>query len=273
MAESYEILQAVIEPLNKFIARLGCEFYFKASFDKANRTSIKSYRGPGWQVTRKWFEKIKSDYGCKILTDVHETSQVNEVAEVCDALQIPAFLCRQTDLIVAAAQTNCFVNIKKGQFMAPASMAHIVEKVVQYRAERRFSQEDAESSVALTERGAFFGYGDLVVDMRSLAIMKEASAKVFFDITHSVQQPPTGLAISGGMRKFAPILARAAAACGYIDGIFLEIHPKPNQALSDASSQLSIEQGLALIEQVISIWKQARDWAKIDKDYHFGSAE
>ena len=232
---------------------LKFDLVFKASFDKANRTSIGSYRGPGLTQTLKWFDTIKSKYpGLPVLTDVHETIQIAEAAEVIDVLQIPAFLCRQTDLLVAAAQTGRAVNVKKGQFLAPENVQHIISKMVAAAEEKSF-----KPNYALTERGVTFGYGNLVVDMRGLKVMSDLGAPVIFDITHSLQLPAAGGSsgeVSGGRRNFAPVLARAAAATGYLDGFFLEVHTNPNQAKSDAATQLSVEQASVLLRQVIPLW-------------------
>ncbi len=266
MAESLELLEAVVAPLHALSKELKFDLIFKASFDKANRTSIGSYRGPGLKQTMKWFDTIKSKYpGLPVLTDVHETVQVAEAAEVIDVLQIPAFLCRQTDLLVAAAQTGRAVNVKKGQFLAPENAQHIVSKMVSASKEKGF-----EPNYALTERGVTFGYGNLVVDMRALKVMSDLSAPTIFDITHSLQLPAAGGAqgeVSGGLRNFAPVLARAATATGYLDGYFLEVHANPNQAKSDAATQLSIEQASTLLRQIIPLWYHLKGATAQDKIY------
>ncbi len=266
MAESLELMQSVIAPLHALAQELNFELVFKASFDKANRTSIHSYRGPGLPQALQWFEKLKKSFaGLAVLTDVHETSQVVEVASVIDVLQIPAFLCRQTDLLVAAVQTGRAVNIKKGQFLAPENCRHIISKVRQAAEEKGLAL-----NYALTERGTSFGYGNLVVDMRGLKIMSDEGAPVIFDITHSLQLPAAGGTtgeISGGLRNFAPVLARAATASGYLDGFFLEVHPNPDQAKSDAATQLSVQQASHLLRQIIPLWKSVRRLAKEDQIY------
>ncbi|MBC7533079.1 MAG: 3-deoxy-8-phosphooctulonate synthase [Oligoflexus sp.] len=261
MAESMELLEEVVAPLYALSQELKFDLIFKASFDKANRTSIGSYRGPGLPQTLKWFDAIKSKYpGLPVLTDVHETIQIAEAAEVIDVLQIPAFLCRQTDLLVAAAQTGRAVNVKKGQFLAPENAQHIISKMVAAANEKGF-----KPNYALTERGVTFGYGNLVVDMRGLKVMSDMGAPVIFDITHSLQLPAAGGSsgeISGGLRNFAPVLARAATATGYLDGFFLEVHSNPNKAKSDAATQLSIDQASVLLRQIIPLWyhlKAAKD--------------
>lgn len=262
MAESEQLMHTVASAMCELSERLDFDYVFKASFDKANRTSVSSQRGPGWSTCAKWFEGIKKEFKVPVLTDVHETSQVGKVAEVCDVLQIPAFLCRQTDLIVEAVKTGRAVNIKKGQFLAPDGAQHISDKV------RSICDEaNLENNFALTERGYTFGYGNLVVDMRSFKIMHETGAPTIFDVTHSLQLPSTGGSkgeVSGGLREFAPVLARSAAATGYVDGFFIEVHPNPTKALSDAATQLSIEQATALIEQLVSIWHQAKSWNEKD---------
>ncbi len=255
VAESMEILEKTLIPLQHLVEKeLQGRFFFKSSFDKANRTSIKSYRGPGWSQAKEWFLELKQKHGCSILTDIHETHQAELVAPVCEGLQIPAFLCRQTDLLLAAAQTGRFVNVKKGQFMAPTAMAKAVEKI-------------GHSNMALTERGNSFGYGDLVVDMRSFPMMKAQAPHIplIFDVTHSVQKPATGEDTSSGARMFAPVLARAALATGSCDGIFLEVHPNPGVAKSDASLQLSIPQALSLIRDLHRLWLLASAWGDGDR--------
>lgn len=264
MAESYELMEAVAAPLIELSKALNFQFIFKASFDKANRTSFDSYRGPGLKQGVEWFRKLKSKYSCLTLTDVHETAQVEEVASVCDVLQIPAFLCRQTDLLVAAVKTGCFVNIKKGQFMAPSAMKHIAQKAKEYA-----KQSQIHSGIALTERGCSFGYGDLMVDMRSFAIMAKEQVPIIFDITHSTQRPSASetQGISKAERHFAPLLARAATATGYLDGYFLEVHTNPEKAKSDADAQLTLSQAKELLEQIIPLWHHTKPLNQIDKKF------
>ncbi len=222
--------------------RAGLPFVFKASFDKANRTSIHSYRGPGLAEGLRILALVRDELGCPVMTDFHEPAQAAPVANVCAVLQVPAFLCRQTDMIVAAARTGAVVNIKKGQFVAPEDMAHSLEKA---------TESGAAGRVWLTERGSSFGYHNLVMDPRSLVIMRGLGAPVVFDATHSVQIPSAG-GKSGGRREFIEPLVRAAAAVG-IDGLFLEVHDNPDAALSDAASQLPIERLPALLETYIRI--------------------
>jgi 2-dehydro-3-deoxyphosphooctonate aldolase (KDO 8-P synthase) len=266
MAESLELMQAVVQPLRQLAKELDFDLIFKASFDKANRTSIHSYRGPGLEEAIRWFQRLKEENpGLSVLTDVHETSQVAPAAEVIDVLQIPAFLCRQTDLLVAAVQTGRAVNVKKGQFLAPENAQHIISKVQQAAAERQLPL-----NYALTERGTTFGYGNLVVDMRGLKIMSDFEAPVIFDITHSLQLPAAGGAqgeVSGGLRAFAPVLARAATATGYLDGFFLEVHTDPNRAKSDAATQLGVEQASTLLRQIVPLWRNVRSLPKQDNIY------
>ena len=332
--ESRELIMQVAESLRKFNEMSGVEFYFKSSFDKANRTSISSFRGPGLERGCEILAEVKEKFGYKILTDIHESYQAEPAARVADVLQIPAFLCRQTDLLVAAASTQAVVNIKKGQFLSPQAMKHSVEKVLQTRGARAYTpqsgaassdtkaaqnsacssdteiysaQSDARSStdsgssaldaqnycgarlnaqnsthacdasnavnstqsapqpsdegmhdlarrygVWLTERGSTFGYGNLIVDMRSLPIMREF-APVIFDATHSVQMPSIG-ATSGGDSHFVPYLARAAAAVG-VDGFFYETHPDPARALSDGPNMLNLQQLERVVAQTLAIQK------------------
>lgn len=211
---------------------LGFPFIFKASYDKANRTSLKSFRGPGIGEGLRILDRVKKEVSVPVLTDVHETTDVARVAEVADVVQIPAFLCRQTDLILAAAKSGRVVNIKKGQFVSPCDMRHAVTKC----------REAGNNRVFVTERGSSFGYNNLVVDMRSLAIMRKFSP-VVFDATHSVQLPSAsqgddhGAAVSGGQPEFIPVLARAAVAAG-VDGVFIEVHDNPKQAKSDGANAL-----------------------------------
>ncbi len=237
--ESRDTVMRIAEHLIKYNDTQ--QFYFKASFDKANRTSLESFRGPGLEEGLKILQEVKERFGCKILTDIHEPSQAQSVAEVADVLQIPAFLCRQTDLIVAAAKTDATVNIKKGQFLNPKDMRHSVLKALKTRGfESVDYQTSRDAGIWLTERGTTFGYGNLVVDMRSLVIMREF-APVIFDATHSVQMPGAAGGKSGGDSSFVAPLARAAAAVG-VDGFFFESHPDPANALSDGPNMLKLEQ-------------------------------
>jgi 2-dehydro-3-deoxyphosphooctonate aldolase (KDO 8-P synthase) len=220
--------------------QLAVPYIFKASYDKANRTAISSFRGPGLTEGLRILRKVREQVNVPVLTDVHDASQATAAGEVVDVLQIPAFLCRQTDLLIAAARTNRAVNIKKGQFVAPQDMRHAVAKI----------QESGNPNVSLTERGASFGYHNLVVDMRSLAIMR-TYAPVIFDATHSVQLPSQGTQ-SGGQPEFIPLLSRAAVAAG-IDGIFMEVHDNPAAAKSDGTNALPLAHLKPVLEQLLAI--------------------
>ena len=223
---------------------LNIPVVFKASYDKANRTSGDSYRGPGLEKGLEILASVKSKTGLPVLTDIHESYQAPLVAEVCDILQIPAFLCRQTDLTEAAAKTGKIVNIKKGQFLSPWATKHLADKV---------RNVEGSGEVFLTERGASFGYGNLVVDMRSFPIMKEYCDGVIYDATHSLQLPSSGGAKTGGQREYIGTLARAAIATGAVDGLFLEVHPEPEKSPSDADNILPLSQLRGLMKQLIAI--------------------
>ena len=244
--ESEEHALKMAESISGVCRALRLPYIFKASYDKANRTSIKSYRGPGVAGGLRILHKVAARVKVPVLTDVHEAVDVPRVAEVVDVLQIPAFLCRQTDLIVAAARSGRAVNIKKGQFVSPWDMRYAVEKVHQAGNQRVF----------LTERGSSFGYNNLVVDMRALPVMREF-APVVFDATHSVQLPSAGAdgqAVSGGQPQFIPVLARAAVAAG-VDGIFVEVHDNPAQAMSDGPNALDLSMLRGLLEQLLAMRK------------------
>jgi len=227
--------------IQRIAADLGIPYIFKASYDKANRTSVKSFRGPGLEEGVRILTRVARETGLPVLTDVHEPAHCEIAAEAADVLQIPAFLCRQTDLLVAAGKTGRAVNIKKGQFMAPWDMNHSLEKVRSTGNERVF----------LTERGSSFGYNALVVDYRSLAVMRPL-APVVFDATHSVQQPSAANGVSGGQPEFIPLLARAAVAAG-IDGLFLEVHDDPKNAKSDGANALDLKLLKPLLERLLAI--------------------
>lgn len=255
--ESRDLVLKMAENLAKFNDDERLEFYFKSSFDKANRTSIKSFRGPGLEEGLKILSEVKREFGMKILTDIHESYQAGPVSEVADILQIPAFLCRQTDLLVAAAKTKAIVNIKKGQFLAPDQMKHSVKKVLESRGVTSENSKKSGFEVAkqngvwLCERGSTFGYGNLVVDMRSLPIMREF-APVIFDATHSVQMPGGLDGKSGGDAKFVPFLARAAAAVG-VDGFFYETHINPCEALCDGPNMLNLSELEKVVNQTLKV--------------------
>ncbi len=248
VVESEEHAIRMAEIIKGVTKSLGLPFIFKASYDKANRTSIRSFRGPGLKEGLRILKKIKDELHLPILTDVHETADVAKVAEVADVLQIPAFLSRQTDLVVAAALSGRVVNIKKGQFVAPWDMRHAVEKC----------KDAGNSRIFLTERGASFGYNNLVVDMRSLAIMRRF-APVVFDATHSVQLPSSqsdekGPAVSGGQPEFIPLLARAAVAAG-VDGVFMEVHDNPKEAKSDGANALESTKLRGVLKELLAVKK------------------
>lgn len=242
VVETEEQVLLTAHTVKRVAQRFGLPAVFKCSFDKANRTSLSSYRGPGLEKALPIFERVKRETGLPVLTDVHETHQAPRAAEVVDVLQVPAFLCRQTDLLVACARTGRAVNVKKGQFVAPRDMAHAVGKL----------KEGGASEIFLTERGASFGYNNLVVDMRSLPLMRELGVPVCMDATHAVQLPSAAGGKSGGERRFVSALARAAAAVG-IDALFLEIHPDPDHALCDGPNSLDFAGFEELVGQVTAI--------------------
>lgn len=240
--ESRELCLQMAETLLAIANRLGVPYVFKASFDKANRTSIDSFRGPGLEKGLAILREVKETFHVPILTDIHESYQAAPVAEVADILQIPAFLCRQTDLLVAAAQTDRIVNVKKAQFLAAEDMANVVAKI----------ESVGNKRIILTERGTSFGYHNLVADMRNLLVMREMGYPVVFDATHSVQRPGGAGQSSGGDGRWAPALARAAVATG-CDGIFIETHPNPPCALSDKANAIPLADIEALWETLIKI--------------------
>jgi 2-dehydro-3-deoxyphosphooctonate aldolase (KDO 8-P synthase) len=241
VVESEDLAMDMAHTLAAMAERLGLALVFKSSFDKANRSSIASFRGPGLEEGLRVLALVKAETGLPVLTDVHEPHQCAPAAEVCDVLQIPAFLCRQTDLVVAAAATGRAVNIKKGQFMAPDDMRRVVDK----------ARSTGNSRVTVTERGVSFGYHNLVVDMRSFAMLHDDGIPVIYDVTHSLQLPGGGEE-SGGLRRYAEPLARAAVAAG-ADGLFLEIHPDPAHAKSDSAVQLDPERAEALLRSALAV--------------------
>jgi 2-dehydro-3-deoxyphosphooctonate aldolase (KDO 8-P synthase) len=254
VVEPGDVLPKVAEALARLGAERGLPVCFKASFDKANRARLSARRGPGLEEGLRVLERVRAVSGLPILTDIHEPAQAAPAAEVADALQIPAFLCRQTDLLVAAGRTGRPVNVKKGQWMPAEGMAGAIEKV----------RQGGSDDVAVTERGTFFGYGDLVVDMRNFTRLRDATgAPVIFDATHSVQQPGQGEGgASGGRREFIPHLLAAAAVAG-ADGFFLETHPDPARAPSDAASQWPLDRLGDLLERTLDLWSRARDQTAI----------
>ncbi len=240
--ESEIITWEIAEKLKRITEDLGVSFIFKASYDKANRSSIQSFRGPGLKKGLKILQKIKTDLDIPVLSDVHKEEEVEPGAEVLDILQIPAFLCRQTDLLIKAARTGKPVNIKKGQFMAPWDMKNAVNKL----------EESGNKNILLTERGVTFGYNNLVVDMRSLVLMRDFGYPIIFDSTHSLQQPGGQGTKSGGQREMIPDLARGAVAVG-CDALFMEVHTDPDQALSDGPNMLKLDLLPELLEQLITL--------------------
>jgi 2-dehydro-3-deoxyphosphooctonate aldolase (KDO 8-P synthase) len=239
--ESEAHARKMADAIQRITSDLGVPYIFKSSYDKANRTSIRSFRGPGIEEGTAILRRIAEATGLPVLTDVHEPAHCEIAAEGVDVLQIPAFLCRQTDLLIAAAKTGRAVNVKKGQFVAPWDMKHAVEKIT----------ESGNSRVFLTERGTTFGYNNLVVDMRSLAIMRNL-APVVFDGTHSVQTPSAANGVSGGQPEFIPLLARAAVAAG-VDGIFLEVHDNPAEAKSDGANALHLNRLREVLETLLAV--------------------
>ncbi len=240
--ESEQLAMDIAGSLKEMTGRMGIPFIYKSSFDKANRSSSGSYRGPGLEAGLAILEKVKAETGVPVLTDVHEDTPLNEVAAVVDVLQTPAFLCRQTNFISAVAAAGRPVNLKKGQFLAPWDMKHVVEK----------ARNNGNEQIMVCERGASFGYNNLVSDMRSLAVMRETATPVVYDATHSVQLPGGQGASSGGQREHVPVLARAAVAAG-ISGIFMETHPNPDQALSDGPNSWPLARMETLLEVLMQI--------------------
>ena len=238
--ESQELLNTVAEELVRINSKLGTDIIFKASFDKANRTSIHSFRGPGLEKGLQMLADIKSKYGLRVLTDIHESYQAAPAGEVCDVLQIPAFLCRQTDLLVAAAKTGKIINIKKAQFLSGLDMKYPVEKAL----------EAGAKEVWLTERGNMFGYNNLVVDFRNIPDMLTITPRVVMDCTHSVQRPGAGGGKTSGDRRFVPNMALAAKAFG-ANGYFFEVHPDPDHALSDGPNMLQSDKLEELIKEIL----------------------
>ncbi len=246
-AESMEILDETAKGLKEITKELDINFVFKSSFDKANRSSINSYRGPGLEKGLEMLQTIKSKYDIPIVTDIHTPDQAEPVSEVADILQIPAFLCRQTDLLVAAAKTGKIVNIKKGQFLAPEQMGPLVKKV----------EDSGNNNILLTDRGTSFGYNNLVVDFRAIPIMLEFGYPVVFDATHSVQLPGANGTSSGGDRRFVPPLAKAAMAAG-ANALFFEVHPDPDKALCDGPNMIALKDAKELFKQCKDIFEIVR---------------
>jgi len=245
--ESEALVFEVAAALSALAGRLGIGIVFKASYDKANRSAVSNFRGPGMREGLRILRAVKEKTGMPILTDVHECAQVAPAAEVADIIQIPAFLCRQTDLLVEAGRTGRIVNVKKGQFVAPGDMMNAVAKV----------RSTGNDKVLLTERGSSFGYHNLVVDMRALAIMRGLGVPVVFDATHSVQLPGGAGTCSGGQREFVPLLARAAVAAG-VDALFMEVHPRPDKALCDGPNSWPLGELEPLVKHLQAVDKAAR---------------
>ncbi len=240
--ESGSLAWEIAQEMKAITERLGISYVFKASFDKANRTSITSYRGPGLEKGLRQLARIREEVGVPVISDIHDVSQVEMAADLLDIIQIPAFLCRQTDLLLAVAKTGRVVNLKKGQFVSPWDMQHAVDKLRSAGCEQ----------ILLTERGASFGYNNLVVDIRSLPVMRSFGCPVIYDATHSVQLPGGGNGCSEGQREFIPPLARAAVGAG-IDGLFMEVHPDPENALCDGPNSWPLDQVEDLLRQLLAI--------------------
>ncbi len=240
--ESKELLEEVATQMVDICGNLGIQYIFKSSFDKANRSSIHSYRGPGLEQGIEWLHHIKEKFKVPVLTDIHETIQVDPLKEVIDVYQIPAFLCRQTDLIAKAASTGKWVNVKKGQFLSPDDTRHVKSKI----------QETGSEKYLVTERGTTFGYGNLVFDLRAIPMIHKHDIPLIFDGTHSAQLPGAQGNITGGLREFIPHLMSGAVSVG-IEGLFMEVHPNPEKALSDATTQYPLDQAKALLQKLLKI--------------------
>jgi len=242
--ESEDNIRSTVKGLKEITSEIDMPLILKSSYDKANRTSMKSYRGPGLKRGLEILQEVKVEFDVPLLVDVHQIEEVESVSRVADILQVPAFLCRQTDLIISMARTGKPINVKKGQFLAPWDMKNVIEKI----------ESTGNKRILLTERGSCFGYNNLVVDMKSLPIMRSFGYPVIFDATHSVQKPGERGTGTGGEREYVPFLAQAAVAIG-IDGLFLEVHPEPEEALSDGPNMLRLDQVKGLLEKLIRIDK------------------
>jgi len=245
--ENQEILDQTAQELKKITTELGINYVFKSSFDKANRSSLNSFRGPGMKRGLEMLQEVKDKFDLPVVTDIHDPSQAQEVAKVANIIQIPAFLCRQTDLLVAAGKTNRIINIKKGQFLAPEQMKSLIKKV----------EDSGNTNILLTDRGTTFGYNNLVVDFRGIPIMQEYGYPVVFDATHSVQLPGANGTSSGGDRRFVPTLAKAAVAAG-ANVLFFEIHPDPDKALCDGANMIALKDAKKLFKVCNDIFKLVR---------------
>lgn len=241
--ESEENVMLIAKTMKEIAERLNLDYYFKASFDKANRTSINSYRGPGIEEGLRILKKVKDTFGLKIATDIHEPWQAEKAAEVADIIQIPAFLCRQTDLLVAAAKTGKLINVKKAQFLAPWDMANVVKKI----------EDSGNKNIMLCERGTAFGYNTLVVDMTGIVEMKKFGYPVVMDATHSVQKPGGKGNATGGNREYVEPLAKAAIAVG-ADALFFEVHPDPDNALSDGPNMVKLDEFEEMLKRIIRVY-------------------
>jgi 2-dehydro-3-deoxyphosphooctonate aldolase (KDO 8-P synthase) len=241
--ESEDMVLETAKEIKNITDELGIDYYFKASFDKANRTSIHSYRGPGLEEGLRILKKVKDTYGLKIVTDIHEPYQADPVSKVADIIQIPAFLCRQTDLLVAAAKTGKIINVKKAQFLAPWDMKNVIKKI----------EESGNRNIMLCERGTTFGYNKLVVDMTGILEMKKFGYPVIFDATHSVQKPGGNGNTTGGNREYVEYLAKAAIAVG-VDGLFMEVHPDPDNAKSDGPNMVKLSKLKEILEKLIKVY-------------------
>lgn len=242
--ESEEMVMDIAKRVTEICDRLGIDYCFKASFDKANRTSITSYRGPGIEDGLRILNKVKETYGLKVLTDIHEPWQAEKVAKVVDILQIPAFLCRQTDLLIAAASTGKTVNVKKGQFLSPFDLKPLIAKI----------ESTGNRNIMVCERGTSFGYNNLVVDMTGLVEMQKFGYPVVFDATHSVQKPGGNGTSSGGNREYVEYLAKAAVAVG-VDTLFMEVHPNPENALSDGPNMVPLDELESILSRIVKVYR------------------
>lgn len=252
--ETEEEVMLIAEKLKEISKLFKLDVYFKASFDKANRTSIFSYRGPGIEEGLRILKKVKDVYGLKIATDIHEPWQAARVADVCDVIQIPAFLCRQTDLLVAAAKTGKIINIKKAQFLAPSDMVNVVKKI----------EDSGNRKIMLCERGTSFGYHTLVVDMTGITEMKKLGYPVVMDATHSVQKPGGNGTFTGGNREYVEPLAKAAIAAG-ADALFFEVHPNPEKALSDGANMIKLSEFAGLLKRVLKVYDAVHESGEISE--------
>lgn len=246
--ENEDMILDIAEAVSEITTRLGIQYYFKASFDKANRTSVTSYRGPGIEEGLRILQKVKSDYNLNVLTDIHESCQAEPVSKVADIIQIPAFLCRQTDLLLAAGKTGKIINVKKAQFLSPQDMKHVIAKI----------ESTGNHNIMLCERGSTFGYNNLVVDMTGIVEMKKYGYPVVFDATHSVQKPGGNGSSSGGNREYVEYLAKAAIAVG-ADALFMEVHQDPENALSDGPNMIQLNKLEDMLIRILKVYDAVRE--------------